>query len=259
VLFTPDLVRLLHAWIGNDDYSHGFFVIPITLWIVWQKRQKLLSLPAKPSWLGFPLFIGGVTIYSVGLVTRFHTLTHLSMVITILGLLLFFSGWRPTKELLFPVLFLLFMFPIPSAYYILITNPLKLVITKVSAQLISFAGIPVYRDGNLLFLATTQLEVAEACSGIRSLYSYLMLGCLFAFMSRRKVAKMILVLSTILLALFVNIVRVTGTGILANFYGSQVAQGFFHEFAGLLLFVIGFIVLFLEYHLIGGGPVTTKA
>jgi exosortase len=111
-------------------------------------------------------------------------------------------------------------------------------------------GVPVYREGNLLFLSSTQLEVAEACSGIRSLYSYMMLGCVFAVMVRRWRNKILLIISTIPLALFVNIVRVTTTGILANYFGARVAQGFFHEFSGLILFGVGFFLLVGEYVLI---------
>lgn len=248
VLFAPFMFGLIETWSTNDDYSHGFFVIPISLYMVWQKRQKLLSLPIKPSWMGFPVFIGGVMVYFICIVTRFHTLTYLSVILVILGLLLFLAGTHLTRELLLPVLFLLFMFPIPSAYYILITNPLKLMITKISAQIIYLIGIPVSRDGNLLFFANSQLEVAEACSGVRSLYSYLMLGCVFALMSNKPATKIILFVSTIPLAFMVNVIRVTGTGILSHYYGSQVAQGFFHEFSGFILFGLGFVFLYLEYY-----------
>lgn len=120
-------------------------------------------------------------------------------------------------------------------------------ITKVSAQIIYLTAIPVYRDGNLLFFANSQLEVAEACSGVRSLYSYLMLGCVFALMSQKLSTKIVLILSAIPLAIVVNVVRVTGTGILSHYYGPSVAQGFFHEFSGFILFILGFVMLFFEY------------
>lgn len=250
LLFAPNILRLIHTWSTNGDYSHGFLVIPIALYLVFAKREKLLSLSPKPLWFGLPIFVVGVVTYVVSFLTRFHTLTHLSMIVILVGLLLFLTGWQITKVLLLPILFLLFMFPIPSAYYILITNPLKLIITKISTHIIHLIGIPVYREGNLLFLSTTQLEVAEACSGIRSLYSYLMLACLFAFMSKNRISEMVLLFSTIPLALFVNILRVTGTGILSNYFGADIAQGFFHEFTGIVLFFFGFATLFLEFHLL---------
>ncbi len=248
LLFSPTLLDLIRTWNSNPDYSHGFFVIPIALFMVWQKRQHILNLPQKSLWAGLPAFIAGITIYYIGFITRFHTLMHLSMIFVVLGLLLFLCGWERTMAVFFPILFLLFMFPIPSAYYILITNPLKLLVTDISVQVIRIFGIPVFQDGNLLFFANTQLEVAEACSGIRSLYSYLMLGCLFAMLSKQLWVKIILIFSTVPLALFVNIVRVTITGILSNFYGPKVAQGFFHEFTGFLLFAIGLVFLFGEFY-----------
>lgn len=120
-------------------------------------------------------------------------------------------------------------------------------------------GIPVYRDGNLLFFANTHLEVAEACSGVRSLYSYVMVACLFALMSNKQVIKMILVLSAIPLAFMINIARVSSTGVLSNYFGPEVAQGFFHEFSGFILFVIGFLFLYLEYYVLASNVVTKEA
>jgi exosortase len=250
LLFAPVILELFNVWCTSDDYSHGFFVIPIALYMVWHKRHDLLSVPLKPLWIGFPIFVAGAVTYLVSFIAKFHTLTHLSMIVVILGLFLFLTGWTLTKKLLFPVLFLLFMFPISSAYYVLVTNPLKLMITKISAQIIYLAGIPIYRDGNLLFFANSQLEIAEACSGVRSLYSYLMLGCLFAVMSTKLVSKMVLIVSTIPLALIINVVRVAGTAMLSHYYGSKVAQGFFHEFSGFILFAVGFLLLYSEYHLL---------
>ena len=258
LLFAPVVFQLIHFWSTREDYSHGFFIIPLAVFIVWTKRKNLLLLPVEPLWAGLPVLFTGTMAYVVSFMTNFHTLTHLSMILIILGLLLFLTGWKITKELLLPILFLLFMFPIPGSYYVLITNPLKLLITNISTHIIQFMGFPVYREGNIIFLSTTQLEVVEACSGLRSLYSYLMIGCLFAFMSHKRMSKIVLITSTIPLALLINIIRVTGTGILSNFFGSQVAQGFFHTFSGLILFVFGFVILLIEYHFLESGS-TKKA
>ena len=250
LLFAPVIYQLIHLWSNSDDYSHGFFVIPIAVFMVWQNRQHILTLPVKSLWAGFPIFLIGIIIYYICFVIRFHTLMNLSMILIILALFFFLSGWQITRAVFFPILFLLFMLPIPSAYYILLTNPLKLMITNISATIIGFMGIPVFQEGNLLFFANTHLEVAEACSGVRSLYSYLMLGCLFAMLSKQLSKKIILILSTVPLAILVNIMRVTGTGILASYYGPKVAQGFFHEFTGFFLFAIGLILLFAEFYLL---------
>ena len=246
-LFIPVIRDLFSIWYKNSDYSHGFMVIPLSIYFVWMKREELKAIDIKPSWIGLPLFCISVAIYIIAYITNFHTLTFISIPAVMFSLILFHGGWSLAKKLIPAILFLIFMFPIPSAYYIQLTNPLKLIITEISSTLINLMGIPVYREGNLLFLSSTQLEVAEACSGIRSLYSYMMLGCMFALMVKRWHSKVLLIISTIPLALFINIVRVTGTGILANYFGSQVAQGFFHEFSGMLLFIIGFFMLTGEY------------
>ena len=248
ILFAPVLLKLVHIWYTDPDYSHGFLVIPISLFMVWQKRERLLSLQIKPSWSGIFVLIISLLCYYVAFVTSFNSLVYISMLLVIMGLLLFFTGTQFIKELLLPILFLLFMFPIPSSYYIMITNPLKLMITRISAVNMGLIGIPVLQDGNLLFFANTQLEVAEACSGVRSLYSYLMLGCLFAVLSNKLSKKVILIISTVPLAILINIIRVTLTGVFSNYFGPEVAQGFFHEFTGFVLFAIGFVVLVLEYY-----------
>ena len=250
LLFAPVIRNLFSVWYGNSDYSHGFVVIPLSIYFVWMKRDELKAIDIKPSWAGLPLFCISVATYLIAWLTNFHTLTFISILAVIFSLVLFHCGWKITKKLIPAILFLIFMFPIPSAYYILMTNPLKLLVTKISSTLISLMGIPVYREGNLLFLSSTQLEVAEACSGIRSLYSYMMLGCMFAVMLKQWYGKVLIFISTVLLALLVNILRVTGTGILANYFGARVAQGFFHEFSGILLFLLGFFMLAGEYALI---------
>ncbi|MFC1863539.1 exosortase/archaeosortase family protein [Thermodesulfobacteriota bacterium] len=129
VLFVPVIIQLVNVWVTNGDYSHGFLVVPIVGWIIWARREKLLLLSVKSSWIGLPVLMIGMAAYLISFIVNFKTLNYLSMIIIILGLLLFLTGWIITKELLFPVLFLIFMFPIPSAYYIMITNPLKLFLT----------------------------------------------------------------------------------------------------------------------------------
>jgi exosortase len=250
VLFAPVIWSLLNTWSNSDDYSHGFFVIPIALFMAWRKRNQFISVKICASWQWFPILVFASLFYVVAVVTNFHTLSHLTMLLMIISLFMFLTGWRYTWILILPILFLIFMFPIPSSYYILITNPLKLMITDISAWIIALFNIPVFQDGNLLFFADTQLEVAEACSGIRSLYTYIMLSCVIAIGCKKLGSKIIMIISTIPLAIIVNIIRVAGTGVLGNYYGPKVAQGFFHEFTGFVLFIIGFIVLIILYYLL---------
>ncbi len=251
LLFAPVTVELIKTWSTDGDYSHGFLVLPISLCLIWMKRKKLSEMIVKPVWIAFPIVVLSLAGYIISYTTRVHTFTHISMILATLALLVFLTGWRIAREVFFPVIFLSFMFPIPSSYYVLLTNPLKLVITELSSEIIYAFGIPVLREGNLIFLPNMHLEVAEACSGIRSLYSYLMLGSLFAYFSNNWLVRMILLTSAILLAFLVNLVRVSLAGILAFCLGAAVSKGFFHEFQGTVLFVIGFCILFAEFHFLG--------
>jgi exosortase len=140
------------------------------------------------------------------------------------------------------------MIPVPDSVLNLVSFPLQLFATKISAAVIQALSIPAYREGNMLYFAKTQLEIAEACSGIRSIISFTMLSTIFAYLlDNGWTRRLILLASAIPLAIFANIVRVTGTGILAHFYGEKVARGFLHEFSGLAVFAFGFVLLSIEF------------
>jgi exosortase len=250
LLFAPALVRLANVWNSQEDYSHGFFVIPISLFLAWRQRNRIQRTPVKPAWAGTPVFFMGLLVYVVSFSAKFHTLAYYSIPLVLFGLFLSLCGMGIARPLLVPILFLFFMFPIPSAYYVQITHPMKLLVTEASVEVIRLIGLPVFRDGNLLFLARTELEVTEACSGIRSLYAYVMLGCLFASLSRGWIKKAAMVALPVPIALAVNVVRVTGTAILSNAFGPEAAQGFFHEFTGFVFFLVGFVILCAFHSLI---------
>jgi exosortase len=136
------------------------------------------------------------------------------------------------------------MIPVPYSLLNLVSGPLQLIATKISANMISACTIPVYREGNMLYFVNTQLEVAEACSGIRSIMSLTMLAIAFASMMRGAwMNRIILTVAAIPIAMIANILRIAGTGVLAHFYGDKVAKGFLHEFSGMAIFAFGFITL----------------
>ena len=254
LLFAPAMVTLVKVWYTQEDYGHGFFVIPIVGYMLWNKRDRLKELPVRPSWAGFPILVGGSVLYVASTIAKFHTLTYLCMVAIVFGLVLFLAGWRVAREVAPQVALLVFMFPIPSAFYVQITNPLKLAVAKLSTGFVRTVGIPVLREGNLLCLPNSQMEVTEACSGIRSLYSFLMLGCIFAFSAGTGMIKVVLILSAVPLAFFVNVVRVTGTTVLSYYYGPEVAEGYPHLMAGFVVFAIGLALFYVEYTLLDRAP-----
>jgi exosortase len=179
------------------------------------------------------------------LATEYFTM-RFSILVVLGGIILFLLGKEFFKTLVFPIVFLIFMIPIPSVLMDRITFPMQLFASKVAARSLHLIGIPVLREGNVIQLANTSLEVAEACSGIRSLISLLALSVVFAYFSQNATWKrIVLVLSTFPIAIIANAARVTGTGILAHHYGDKVAQGFFHGFSGWILFVVAFVCLFI--------------
>ena len=205
-----------------------------------------MALRPSSGWGGIGLIVFGILLLFLGnLATEFFTM-RFSMLVVLGGIVLFLLGKEFSKRLLFPIAFLIFMIPIPSVLMDRITFPMQLFASSVAARSLYLIGIPVLREGNIIQLANTSLEVAEACSGIRSLISLLALSVVFAYFSQKTTLKrVLLVLSTFPIAIIANAARVTGTGILANYYGDRVAQGFFHGFSGWILFVVAFVCLFL--------------
>jgi exosortase len=189
-----------------------------------------------------------VGVYLLSYIGEIAVVSRLTIIMSLIGLVVLALGKTMFYVLAFPILFLVFMVPVPDSILSAVAFPLQLLATKMSHTLIEVLSIPAYREGNMLYFAQTQLEVADACSGIRSLMSFGMLSFIFAYMMDAIWQKRIcLVLSSIPLALFANIVRVAATGILAHFYGSKAALGFLHEFSGLAVFAFGFVLLLGEY------------
>jgi exosortase len=169
------------------------------------------------------------------------------MIVALTGLVLYLCGWKILRALAFPLAFLLFMVPLPAIILNTITFPLQLLAAKLSTASLQLIGLPVFREGNIIFLPHTTLEIVEACSGIRSLVSLLALAVVFAYMTQRHTGKRwTLAVSAVPIALVANAFRIWGTGVLAFFYGTQVAEGFYHTFAGWLVFVVAFVLLLSE-------------
>jgi exosortase A len=246
VLYAGVVKYLVSDWINMPDFSHGFLIPIVSLYFVYERRKTLSVLNPSSNWAGLGLIIFGIALLLLGnLATEYFTM-RFSMLVVFGGVILFLLGNDFFKTLLFPIAFLIFMIPIPSILMDRITFPMQLFASKVAANTLYLVGIPILREGNVMLLANTSLEVAEACSGIRSLISLLTLSVVFAYLTQKVTWKrVILVLSTFPIAIIANAARVSGTGILAHRYGDKVAQGFFHGFSGWILFVVAFVCLFV--------------
>ncbi len=251
LLYRDVLVKLVHDWLTDDNYSHGILIVPIALYLVWERRARLLGATPKPSALGLVIVLGSILVLTAGTLGAELFLTRISMLGIVFGTILFVLGWEHLRILLFPIAFLLLMIPLPAIIFNQIAFPLQLLASRFGELTLQALNIPVLREGNVITLATTQLEVAEACSGIRSLISLLTLGIVYGyFVTPSVLARTLLALATIPVAILANGFRVAGTGIAAHYYGPSAAEGFFHTFSGWLVFVVSFAMLFFIHRLI---------
>jgi len=235
---------MIKDWYTDDNYSHGFLVPLIAGYFLFERREELKKTLVLPWAPGLFLIIAGIIQLTIGwLATEYFTMRS-SLVVIIAGMVLYFFGKGVFKKALLPVLYLILMVPIPYIIYDAIAFPLKLFVTKVSVVFLKTIGIVVLREGNIIMFPATTLEVADACSGIRSLLSLIALAVAYAFIINvSPLKRWIIILSAIPIAVLTNAIRVIGTGILAQYLGARAAEGFFHEFAGLAVFAIAMVML----------------
>lgn len=237
--------KLVDDWATDDNYSHGFLVVPVALFFAWERREALRAAARRPSALGFVVVLASLAVLAAGTLGAELFLTRVSMIGVLVGLVLFAFGWTHLRLLALPLAFLLLMVPLPALVFNQIALPLQLLASQVGEAGLGWFGVPVLREGNVMVLANTTLEVAEACSGIRSLISLLTLGIVYGyFMDSRGWVRWLLALSTVPIAVLTNGLRVAGTGIAAHYYGAEAAEGFLHSFSGWLVFVSALALLF---------------
>lgn len=246
LLYGGVLSSLVRQWATDDNYSHGFFVLPLALYFAWERRAALAAAPFESSRLGLVLIVGSLFVWIAGLLGSELFLTRVSMIGVIAGTVWFVWGSRHVRILAFPICFLLLMIPLPAIVFNQLAFPLQLLASQVGESTIVAAGIPVLREGNVLHLPARTLEVAEACSGIRSLVSLVMLAVVLGYFTGMGTGgRVALALAAVPIAILANATRVAGTGLAAQWIGPEAAEGFFHTFSGWLMFVVAFVGLLL--------------
>lgn len=238
---VPDMVQ---QWLQDENYSHGFLVPLIAGYFLYLRREELGRAPVTPWNPGILLLLLGLAQLILGwLGTEYFTMRS-SLIVVLAGLVLFLFGTAPFRIMALPLGYLFFMVPIPYIVYDAVAFPLKLFVTRVSVASLKLAGVSVLREGNIIMFPATTLEVADACSGIRSLISLLALAVALAFFLRMAPWKRwLLVCAAIPIAVVTNASRVIVTGFLAQYWGARAAEGFFHEFAGLAVFGLAMLLL----------------
>lgn len=251
-LYHNAILKLISDWSTDPNFSHGFLIPFVSLYMVWYKQNEIRKLVPESSGAGIYIIILGMLIHVAGNVGSELFLMRFSMVVTLAGIIVYYFGSKMFRTVMVPVFYLVMMIPIPAIIWNKIAFPLQLFAARISSEAIAMLGIPVFREGNILHLANTSLEVIDACSGIRSLTSLLALTGAFAFLaSLSPLKKWILFLSAIPIAVAVNVVRLTLTGGLAAWVGPETAHGFLHDMSGLIIFGTALVLVYLVFRIEG--------
>jgi exosortase len=245
VVYFPILKHLVNQWATDEDVGHGFFVPVVAGFVAWQRRDQLLKIVPRPAWWGALVILWSAVQSYIGSLGAELFLQRTAFIIGLVGVLLLVGGVELTKALAFPLALLPFMIPIPAVIYNQITFPLQLFASSVAETVLGWFNIPVLRDGNVLVLSNQTLNVAEACSGIRSLLSLTFLSLVYAyFFDKRVWMRWALLFGTIPIAILANAGRVTITGMLSG-VDPDLAHGAPHLIEGWIIFLIAFIMLFV--------------
>jgi exosortase len=260
------LQELWTDWNTDSYNSHGILVPLIVLYLVREVMKNKTVQNTAPgrttpggggtamSILGLVVLMGSLLVYFVGTVGEIVIFQRLALVVSLQSAVLFVFGWSVFRMFLFPLFFLFFMIPVPVTLYSMVALPMQLFATKVSGLILGLTPLPITVEGNIIRVGDSYLEVAEACSGLRSLLSFIMLSLLFAYLANIvQWKKVTMVLSSIPIAIAGNIVRILFTTVIAYIYGTRVATGFIHDASGYVMFVVAFCVFFWLSRKLEGG------
>lgn len=244
-LYSKVVYDLVYTWWTDPSASHGLLIPPLAFYLAWLQRDTIVAEPARPTARGLWITGIGCAVFLIGELGAEFFLTRLSLVIILAGLIATFWGFPRLRKLTFPMLLLVTMIPLPALVWNALATPLQLFASDMAANFAQALGVAVYRDGNIIHLAGLSLGVAEACSGLRSLSALTIGALVLGFLKCSSIwTRVALLALAVPLAIAVNVVRVTGTAVLADHWAA-IAFGFYHSFSGWLVFVVGFGALWL--------------
>jgi exosortase len=250
-LYWATITHLVAQWWGDPNFSHGFFVPLFSGFVLWQERDRFLRLTPAPNWSGLAIISFALVLLIIGQLGAELFLARFSLLILLAGAVILFFGWNFLRAALFPWAFLLLMIPIPAIVFNQITFPLQILASKVAAAALPLFGVPILREGNVINLPAMALEVAEACSGIRSLMSLVTLAIIYGYLAERRLwVRWVLALASVPIAVLANSVRIIGTGLLVQYWDADKAEGYFHASWGWIIFVFSLLMLYAVHSLI---------
>jgi exosortase D (VPLPA-CTERM-specific) len=246
LLFAQAIQQLYSIWNAQPEYSYGILIPILSIFLIWRERQALQGLPLTGSWYGLPLIAAGLLLRVIGQLGTLHALVHYALLLVLYGLVLSLTGAAVFRRLLTPLLILIFMVPLPPFFSEQLSLELQLLSSQIGVWVIRAAGISVYLQGNVIDLGSYQLEVAEACSGLRYLFPLMTLAFLVGYVFRGPLWKRAVVfLSSIPITVLMNSVRIGLVGITVEHWGTRMAEGVLHEFEGWAVFMLSSVVLVL--------------
>ena len=246
--YKTTLMWMYDRYMGADSYySHGFIVPFISLYFIYLQKENLAQIKPQNSVIGLIILFFSLFMHILGTLLYIFSISGFSIFFLIIGLSLFLFGKEISKILWFPILFLIFMFPLPQAVIGLISFPLKIFAAKAGVWITSLFGIPIYLEGFNILIPAGHLLVGNPCSGLRSLIAFLALGSIFAYLEPiSTIKKWFLFFVSIPIALLSNIVRIPILIIVSNYWGLEAAapDTLVHTGSGVLVFVLGFLLIF---------------
>ena len=254
-LFPHVVEGLVLQWSRDGNYSHGFVVPLISGFILWQMRRELREVRLRPSFWGLGIILGSIGVLFLGSLGAELFLARMGFWGTLCGLVVYVAGWQFARRIWFPLFFLLFMIPLPAVIYYQIVFPLQLLASRLATSLLELLNFfPVLREGNVLILPHTTMEVVEACSGIRSLFSLLAVTTAYVYFAEKSSwLRVFLVAMIVPLAIVSNALRVVVAALLTNRYGDGMSEGFVHELLGWLIFLAAMGMMLLLHRLLIAG------
>jgi exosortase len=237
IAFLPTFKELITAWSISDDSSHGFLIVPIAFYIIWIKRRELSASASAGSLTGLAVAVASILTYLFARAGEIMTLSSVSLIVFLAGGVIYLLGYGVLRTLLFPFFLLLFMIPVPAQVYAALTIPLQLLVTKTATAIATLAGIPLFREGNIIFHSQGTFEVVQACSGLRSIMALLTVGVLIGYFSlKSNLLRGILLVTAIPIAVAVNVIRVITMIMVLHFTGFNLSEGTAHSLLGIILF-----------------------
>jgi exosortase D (VPLPA-CTERM-specific) len=249
--YLTTLSGLLNLWLNDGNYSYALSIPLISGYVIWKRRHQIANTPVSTCWLGGVFFLLFLIISLYGILGSSPSAVRPAIPLIILSLTLFCFGREMLKILAFPLSLLIFMIPLPTLIQTRLGVPLQLLSTKLGELILRLCGVTVFVEGNIIDLGVTQLQVVDACSGLRYILPLFALGVVFVnFFEKTRWKQIVLVISTIPIAIVVNALRIGITGFLAQNFGTKIADGFFHGFSGWLIFILALLMVFLFFYIL---------